>query len=145
MKLYTIGFTQKTARQFFDLLRANRIECVVDIRLHPDGQLAGFSKREDLRYFLRALNDCDYLHLDQLAPTESILKAYHSNKNWPEFRDAFLALLAQREIPQSLDRAIFDEKICCLLCSESTPDHCHRRLVAETFAQAWGDVEIHHI
>jgi uncharacterized protein (DUF488 family) len=145
MKLYTLGFTQKSAQQFFDLLEKNKIECLLDIRLHPDGQLAGFTKREDLRYFLKQLIHCEYRHMDLLAPSDEILKAYRSDKNWAKLSAAFLALLDQRGVPQSLDRSLFEEKTCCLLCSEATPEHCHRRLVAERLAQAWQPLEIIHL
>lgn len=145
MKLYTIGFTQKSAQQFFELLEKNGVECLVDIRLHADGQLAGFTKKEDLRYFLKRLIDCDYHHIDRLAPTDDILKAYRSDKNWPKYAAAFQSLLNQRGIPQSLDRTLFEEKKCCLLCSEPTPEHCHRRLVAERLADEWNNVTIIHL
>jgi uncharacterized protein (DUF488 family) len=145
MKLYTIGFTQKSAQQFFELLEKSKVECLIDIRLHPDGQLAGFTKREDLRYFLKQLIGCDYRHIDRLAPSDEILKAYRADKNWARYAAAFLALLEQRGIPDTLDRTLFDEKSCCLLCSEPTPEHCHRRLVAERLAQAWQPVEIIHL
>jgi uncharacterized protein (DUF488 family) len=145
LKLFTIGFTQKSAQQFFDLLERNGVECLVDIRLHPDGQLAGFTKKEDLRYFLRQLIHCDYRHNDRLAPSNEMLKAYRSDKNWVQYESSFLALLEQRGIPEILDRSLFEEKTCCLLCSEPTSEHCHRRLVAECLAQAWQNVEIIHI
>ena len=80
MKLYTIGFTKKSAEQFFSLLRENGVRLLADIRLHPGGQLAGFAKQDDLRYFLRALADCDYVHLPQLAPTGEQLSAYRQQK-----------------------------------------------------------------
>ncbi len=145
MKLYTIGFTQKTAQQFFEILAQNGIERIVDIRLHPDGQLAGFSKKSDLIYFLKTINHCDYIHLDQLAPTEEILKEYRSSHNTAKFETEFNALLVDRNTPAILDKDIFESKVCCLLCSEDKPDHCHRRLVAEHLASAWGDIEIIHL
>lgn len=145
MNLYTIGFTQKTARQFFDLLRDHDVQRVLDIRLHPDGQLSGFAKREDLRYFLEALLGCEYTHLDILAPSEDILRAYRGSRDWPAWEAAYKALLEERHIPASLDRSLFEEKTCCLLCSEARPDHCHRRLAAERIAQSWPDVNIIHI
>lgn len=145
MKIFTIGFTQKTAQEFFDLLAKNKINCLVDIRLHPDGQLAGFTKKEDLKYFLKRLIDCDYRHMERLSPTDEILKGYRADKNWDKYETAFLNLLALRGIPESLDRTLFEEKTCCLLCSEPTAEKCHRRLVAETIASAWNDVEIIHI
>ncbi|MEI7989505.1 MAG: DUF488 domain-containing protein [Chloroflexota bacterium] len=145
MKLYTIGFTQKTAQEFFNLLQKNGVERLVDIRLHPDGQLAGFTKKEDLRYFLRRLNNCDYRHIDQLAPTDEILKEYRADHNWAKYVSAFEALLDQRGIPETLERSLFEEKTCCLLCSEPTPEKCHRRLVAERLAKTWNDVTILHL
>jgi len=145
VKLYTIGFTQKSAQQFFELLEKNNIQCLVDVRLHPDGHLSGFAKREDLRFFLKRLIDCDYRYIESLAPTEEIRKAYLSSKNWTLYEIAFNALMERRHIPDILDRTFFDEKVCCLLCSEPTPDHCHRRLIAERLQQAWNQVEIHHL
>jgi len=145
MKLYTIGFTQKTAQQFFELLAKNGVQCLVDIRLHPDGQLAGFSKKGDLGYFLKHLIGCDYLHVDQLAPTDEIMKAYRSDKNWSKYETAFKALLDQRGIPETLDRSLFEGKTCCLLCSEQKPEQCHRRLVAERLAHAWRGLEVIHL
>ncbi len=145
MKLYTIGFTQKSAQQFFELLEKNGIERLVDIRLHPDGQLAGFTKQVDLRYFLKALINCDYRRIERLAPADEILTAYRSDKDWPKYEAAFASLMDQRGIPETLDRSLFEDKVCCLLCSEPTPDKCHRRLVAERLAQAWAPVEIIHL
>jgi uncharacterized protein (DUF488 family) len=145
MKLHTIGFTQKTAEQFFSLLKSNSIECLVDVRLKPDGQLAGFSKKNDLQYFLRELIHCDYRHMPRMAPTEEILQTYRTEKNWQKYVIQFESLMNQRGIPEILDRTLFEEKNCCLLCSEAFPEHCHRRLVAERIAKSWGDVEIIHL
>lgn len=145
MKIYTIGFTKKTAKQFFDLLKKNDIECLVDIRLHPDGQLAGFTKKEDLRYFLKELIGCDYRHIERLAPTDEILKVYRSDNNWNKYERSFLTLMHERGIPETLDQTLFEDKVCCLLCSEPTPEKCHRRLVAELLAKSWENVEIIHL
>lgn len=145
MKLYTIGFTKKTARQFFEILKSNGVQCLVDIRLHPDGQLAGFTKREDLRYFLKELIECDYRHQPMLAPNDELLKTYRKDHNWKKYEMEFEKLMDQRGIPETLDHVLFEEKICCLLCSESTPDQCHRRLVAERIARSWKNVEITHL
>jgi uncharacterized protein (DUF488 family) len=146
MKLYTIGFTQKSAETFFGLLRQNGIQLLVDIRLKPDGQLAGFAKRADLPYFLHHLADgCQYLHFPRLAPTKEILETYRSNKDWATYEKQFIALMDERNIPASLDRSVFEKQVTCLLCSEASPQHCHRRFVAERLARSWGDVEIIHL
>lgn len=146
MRLYTLGFTQKTAEQFFELLRANGVAQLIDIRVNPHGQLAGFAKQEDLPYFLNALaGGCRYVHLPELAPTKAILKDYRSDGDWPRYVVRFEQLMDERGVPASLDRALFEDGPCCLLCSEATPEQCHRRLVAERLAANWPDIEIVHL
>jgi len=146
MKLYTIGFTQKTAEEFFGLLKANHMQRLADIRLRPDGQLAGFTKRDDLPYFLANLADgCQYVHLSVLAPTKEILDGFRGDHNWPHYVALFEALMDQRGIPAALDKGEFERLPTCLLCSEPTPEKCHRRLVAERLATFWPDVEVIHL
>lgn len=145
MNIYTIGFTKKSARQFFDLIRRHQIGRVIDIRLRPDGQLAGFAKGADLAFFLEALADCEYHHFDVLAPSQDLLDAYRQDKDWQQYEQRFESLMDARNVPACLDAAFFAEKRCCLLCSEDVPDHCHRRLVAERLARHWPDVQIVHL
>lgn len=145
MRIYTIGFTRKSAEQFFTLIGANGIRRVIDIRLNPHGQLAGFSKQGDLSYFLETISACEYAHLSELAPTRQILDSYRKDHDWDEYTRQFEQLMDQRAVPTSLDRRLFDDGPVCLLCSEETPDTCHRRLVAERLAREWGTVEIRHL
>ncbi len=146
MKLYTIGFAEKSAELFFELLRQHGVQRVVDIRLRPDGQLAGFAKRGDLPYFLSKLAEgCQYVHLPELAPTREMLTEYHSDSDWSRFARRFEALMDERGIPGMLDRTGFETVTSCLLCSEPTPEHCHRRLVAERLATYWPYVEVTHL
>ena len=145
MKLFTIGFTKKTAETFFNRLRGSQISRLVDVRLNNVSQLAGFTKRDDLRFFTRELCDVEYLHLPELAPTASILDPYKKVKNgdWEMYERQFLELMAARKIEDKLEKRILDG--ACLLCSEEKPHHCHRRLVAEYLKSKWGDVDIQHI
>jgi uncharacterized protein (DUF488 family) len=145
MKLYTIGFTQKSAERFFSLLRENGIERVVDIRLHPGGQLAGFAKQDDLRFFLARLADCDYHHLPLLAPSEELFSDYRRNRDWERYTQRFEALMDERQVPDVLERRLFEERVACLLCSEASPERCHRRLVTERLARHWPGVEVIHL
>lgn len=145
MKIYTIGFTKKSAQVFFDLLKSRNIQCLIDIRLRPDSQLAGFAKKEDLRYFLKQLNKCEYIHDISLAPTDELLKKYRINKNWQEYEQGFNILLDERRIPATLDQSLYEKQNCCFLCSEATADFCHRRLVAERLQKTWKIVEIIHL
>jgi uncharacterized protein (DUF488 family) len=145
VRLYTIGFARKSAAQFFQILRLAGVTRVVDIRLHPDSQLAGFTKRTDLEYFLSTILGVGYSHLPQLAPTPEILSDYRADHDWPRYVERFDDLMRERDLPARLDRSLFENDACCLLCSEPTADQCHRRLVAERIAAAWPDVTIEHL
>jgi len=143
-KLFTIGFTKKPAEAFFGRLKQAGVKRVIDIRLNNLSQLAGFAKRDDLRYFLKALCDADYVHLPELAPTQEIMDNFKKKKgDWTDYEKAFLTLMKERRPEETLSRDLFDH--ACLLCSEATPEHCHRRLVAEHLAQKWGSVEVIHL
>lgn len=144
MKLFTIGFTKKSAEAFFTTLREAGVRRLIDTRLNPQSQLSGFAKKNDLRYFLREIGEIDYLHVPQLTPTQDMFDAYKKHKGrWEAYERAFLALLASRKIEQAFQPALFAE--ACLLCSENEPDHCHGRLVAEYLRDKWDDIEIEHI
>ncbi len=143
--LYTIGFTQKTAEQFFTLLQANRVSVLVDTRLKPDSQLSGFAKGRDLPYLLRNLIHCDYLHQPLMSPTDELLNRYREDKSWANYERDFNRLLNERNLIVHLDRAWWAAHPACLLCSEHEPDHCHRRLVAEYMAAHWPEVRIIHL
>ena len=136
MNVFTIGFTSKTAEEFFSLLQSNEIERLIDVRLNNVSQLAGFAKKKDLKYFLWQLCGIDYLHLPNLAPTDDILKAYKRKEMpWDEYERRFLDLMELRSIDQKFDRSVFEKG--CLLCSEHHPHHCHRRLVVEFLNDRW--------
>ena len=142
--LYTMGFTKKTAQDFFSKLNANHVERVIDVRLNNTSQLAGFTKQNDLEYFLGEILDIEYINMPQLAPTKEILKDYRDkNLEWADYESRFEELIISRGIIESIGKGLIDKS--CLLCSEDKPDHCHRRLVAEYLAEEWGDIEIVHL
>ncbi len=144
MKLFTIGFTQKTAEQFFGLLRDSGAKRVVDVRLNNVSQLAGFAKRQDLTYFLKEICGLDYVHVPDLAPTQDMLGEYKKNKgDWTVYEKRFLDLMDKRRIEERIPREVIDTG--CLLCSEHKPHHCHRRLVAEYLGRHWGAIEVQHL
>ena len=144
MKVFTIGFTKKTAKQFFDTLRRSGAKRVVDVRLNNVSQLAGFAKRDDLAFFLKEVCDMDYVHLPDLAPTQTMLDEYKKLKgDWKTYEARFLDLMSKRHIENQIPKEVVEEG--CLLCSEDKPHHCHRRLVAEYLRQQWGDLEISHL
>ncbi len=144
MKVFTIGFTKTNAESFFERLKKAGVKRIVDVRLNNVSQLAGFAKRDDLRYFAKQICGADYVHLPELAPTQDILDEYKKNKgDWSVYERKFLDLMTRRRVEDKVPREVIDEG--CLLCSEDKPHHCHRRLVAEYLKDKWGGLEIRHI
>ena len=145
MEIYSIGFTQKSAGEFFGTLKAHGIERLLDVRLNNTSQLAGFAKQADLAYFLREICQCAYEHEPLLAPEQPLLDAFKKRKgDWKEYEGAFLALMRSRKIETSIAKDSFTKKTV-LLCSEATAERCHRRLVLEYLQNAWGGVTIRHL
>jgi uncharacterized protein (DUF488 family) len=141
----TIGFTKTTAQLFFERLVNASVKKVVDVRLHNTSQLAAFAKADDLTYFLQKIGDIKYTHEPLLAPTDLMLKAYKKEKgDWRIYEERFLGLMSERKIENRFKPEMFDG--ACLLCSEATPHHCHRRLVCEYLNEKWGGaLAVHHL
>jgi uncharacterized protein (DUF488 family) len=145
MEIFTIGFGQKSAEQFFTALRSAGIRRLVDVRLNNVSQLAGFTKRDDLAWFCRELAGIEYVHERRLAPTQELLDDYKKHKgSWADYEKRFLGLMTERKIEQTIDRSLFAVP-SVLLCSEPTAEHCHRRLIAEYLRERWGPLEIKHL
>ena len=144
-KLCTIGFTKTNAEGFFERLRKASVKTVIDVRLHNTSQLAAFAKADDLAFFLKKIGDIKYLHEPLLAPTDSMLKAFKRDKgDWNTYESRFRALMAERQIERRITLDSLDG--ACLLCSEATPHHCHRRLVCEYLNERWGGaLKVNHI
>ncbi len=144
MKLHTIGFTKKTAEEFFNCLQKAGVRRIIDIRLNNTSQIAGFAKSRDLKYFLHAIAGIDYVHIPDFAPTQDIIDNYKKRKgSWIEFESKFKDLMANRKIDEIAVNVLRDND--CLLCSEHTPEYCHRRLVAEYFQEKLGKIKIIHL
>lgn len=144
MTIFTIGFTKKSAKEFFEALRHSGARHLLDIRLHNTSQLAGFTKREDLRYFLRQIVNMEYHEVPILAPEDSLLSDYRKTGDWAKFEQSYLELIRQRQVERHIDPALFEDGVV-LLCSEAEPNHCHRRLAAEYLARSMVEAHIEHL
>lgn len=147
MNIFTIGFVQKSAEEFFELLIANKIECLVDIRLNNSSQLAGFTKHKDLQYFLKIIAKIDYIHDIRYAPTKDILDNYKSGKlSWDDYKIKYDNLIGTRKIEILFKNTVKNKySNICLLCSEAQATNCHRRLLAEYLKSKFDDVKIVHL
>jgi uncharacterized protein (DUF488 family) len=146
LEIYSIGFTKTTAENFFGRLKLGGVRRLLDVRRNTSSQLAGFAKDRDLPYFLRELVGAEYAHEPLLAPTDEILEAYKRKgaMPWAEYQERFIALLRERQVERRLDPDLFLTPTA-LLCSEATPEHCHRRLALEYLAQHWEGLQIVHL
>lgn len=144
INIYTIGFTQTTAEEFFTILKDSGVKRIVDVRLNNTSQLSGFAKQKDLVFFLNEIVGIDYIHVPELAPTKEILDAFKKHKgDWSVYEQEFFSLMEKRRIDETIAKDVLDQG--CMLCSEKTPHHCHRRLVAEYLEDKWGDVSTTHL
>ena len=134
MKIYTIGFTRKTAREFFEALDGVDARYLLDIRLHSNSQLAGFTKKGNIEYFTERLTSLVHVELPLLAPSESMFRRYRADKDWPVYEARYMSLMAERNVEEEVDRELFADG-ATLLCTEPTPERCHRRLAAEYVQQ----------
>ncbi|MHC4076706.1 MAG: DUF488 domain-containing protein [Planctomycetota bacterium] len=144
IKIFTVGYAGKNARQFFTILKQAGIRKVIDVRLYNTSQLAGFSKRQDIEYFLQTIVGAEYIHLPIMAPTKQLLNDYKKGLiNWQQYETQFKGVITQRQIEKHLIPQDMD--MTCFLCSEAKADNCHRRLVAEYLAEIWQNASIHHL
>ena len=145
MEICTIGFTKHTAEGFFRILKHHGVERLIDVRLNNVSQLAGFAKRDDLKYFLESLCRADYVHEPEFAPTPELLKSYRGGEiDWQEYESTFMGLMEDRRIEQQFTPDFFKPR-SVLLCSEHKADRCHRRLVVEYLNRHWGGVSAVHL
>lgn len=146
MDIFTIGFTKKSARQFFSLIKENRINLLLDIRLNNSSQLAGFSKGSDLEYFLTEICDCKYEHDLIFAPTAELMNGFKDKKITPEqFEQQYMDLMSSRGALKHFSSQYVNAKNVCLLCSEERPTYCHRRVLADMLISALADVNVYHL
>lgn len=146
MNLYTIGFTQKSAKEFFDLIKSHNIDLLIDIRLNNVSQLAGFAKGKDLEFFLKEICNCKYAHDDVFSPTKELLDNYRAKKvSWYEYEEVFAKIMVDRQIENRFKNLYNGCENVCLLCTEPNAEKCHRRLVAEYLQEHLNNIEVSHI
>ena len=143
MNIFTIGFAQKSAENFFTLLTNNKVKKLIDIRLNNKSQLAGFANAKHLPYFLK-LHGIDYDYKPELAPTKELLNGYKNKEvDWQEYENVYNKILLDRDILNTI--SIIELKNSVLLCSEPTAEQCHRRLAAEYLVNSSNNIKIKHL
>jgi len=142
--LLTIGFTQKSAKQFFNILQKNKIDLIADVRLNNKGQLAGFTKERDFKFFLSLFN-IQFTHLIDFAPTKILRKAYHSDWDFKTYKKKYIELLRSRNAVHNFIKSYSHYDNLCLLCSEPKADKCHRSLAAAEIIEQYKRLTLTHL
>lgn len=141
-----MGFTKKNAEKFFTLIAENKIQMLIDIRLHNNTQLSGFTKGGDLSYFLKIICNCQYVHEKCFAPTKELLDGYKKNViSWDEYECIYRKLYIQRRMEEHFNNHYRSYDRILLLCSEPTPQKCHRRLLSEYLSVDNNDIKVVHL
>lgn len=144
MNIYTVGFEQVPAKDFFETLRSSPAVRLIDARLNPNPEDGGYARGGDLAYLLGELCGMSYHHVPALAPTKQMVsEVLDRGGPWEAYEKSFLRLMRERCVEETVKRDLLDDAV--VMCLERSADQCHRRLVAEYLQRAWPDVIIHHL
>jgi uncharacterized protein (DUF488 family) len=124
--IWTVGHSNHEFETFAQILCAQRIESIVDVRSYPYSRIAPHFGREELQESLTALDIAYLFRGEQLGGRPSRADHYDERGHAlyelmaeePSFREAIDELLVSAETER-----------LAILCSEADPEHCHRRLL----------------
>ena len=139
-----MGLQGNRLRTFTYFLKSAGVEKIIDTRLNPASQLAGFAKGQDLKFIADKIAGIIYEHNSDFTPTKDLLFRYRGKQiTWQQYKQAYLDLLDVRKVAQKIDT--FTLKNSCLLCSEHSPEKCDRRLLAEYLKRVRNEIKIIHL
>ena len=143
MILNTMGFSGKSAEEFFTILVNNMVRSLIDIRLNNKSQLSGFTNVKHLPYFLK-LHSIEYYYKPEYAPTKELLNGYKKKSiEWEEYERIYNKIIWKRNILMDIEWDLLDNAV--FLCSEPTAERCHRRLLAEFMAKENNSIKVRHL
>lgn len=130
--IFTIGHSTRPIEEFVELLRANGVERLIDIRAIPKSRRNPQFNADALAGALKPAG-IGYAHLKELGGLRHARRD-SPNMGWrnASFR-GYADYMQTDEFQRALDSAIAlaDEKPSALMCAEAVPWRCHRSLVAD--------------
>jgi uncharacterized protein (DUF488 family) len=146
-ELMTIGFGQKGAERFVALLDGAQVTVVVDIRRRPDSPLSGYARQRDLPFLLRSAAAIGYEHRLELAPPDELMDRYRVDRDWDAYVRDFDRVLRDPDAVRVMGELGVrgSSETVALLCSEPSPEKCHRRLVSERMQELDPTLEVRHL
>jgi len=133
--IHTIGHSTRTLSEFIELLRAEHIELLADIRTVPLSRTNPQFNFNTLPQALAAKN-IDYIQLAKLGGLRKKSKTvapdingFWINQSFHNYADYALS----EEFEQGLLRLqeLCQDQRCAIMCSEAVWWRCHRRIVAD--------------
>lgn len=142
--IWTVGHSNRPLESFLEILKAHRIERVIDVRRFPGSRRWPHFSAERLSASLPA-SGIDYVGMPDLggrrkANPDSPHTAWRVEafRGYADFMDTpgFAASLARVQ-------ALAAEEQSALMCAEALPWRCHRSLIADALiARGWEVFEI---
>jgi uncharacterized protein (DUF488 family) len=127
VKLWTVGTSTRSMKEFLHVLRAYQIEVIVDVRRFPTSRYSHF-KREPLKECLEQ-HGIEYYHVRRLGGYRK--GGYRKYMKSTEFEHG---LACVEELAAS--------KRVAIMCAELLFSHCHRRFIADALKER-GHTVIH--
>jgi uncharacterized protein (DUF488 family) len=139
--IWTIGHSNHTLARFVELLQAEGVEVVVDVRSYPYSRIAPHFNREELDVALRGVGTRYLFFGEELGGRPSREEQYDEDG-----RARYDRMAEQPGFQMSLQRLLSGarEHRVALLCSEGQPQECHRRLLVGKVLADHG-VQLRHI
>ena len=137
MDIHTISAYETTASKFFGCLEEWKIDLALDVRLKNTNQLAGFTKRDDLAYFVKRLTGAEYKHDLLFAPAPTLFeRSIHGNIDWDAYASAYRDDLRERNaIEQFFDR-YGDKRSVALVGTATRARRSHAEVLKEMLEEA---------
>jgi uncharacterized protein (DUF488 family) len=131
----TVGHSNRTWKEFLDLLRAHSVKRVIDVRSIPRSRHNPQFSREILSTKLRSAR-IGYVHMRKLGGLRHA-RSDSPNMGWrnASFR-GFADYMQTSEFEAGLQRLmkLAGQKRCAIMCAEAVPWRCHRSLIADALS-----------
>jgi len=139
MKIYTIGHSNHSQKEFLYLLEVHGINCVVDVRSIPASKYSPQFNRNALEGFLRN-HDIDYQSFGKEFGARRLDSIGEDGQ--VDFDKVVHTILFQEGVEKLL--SLLSQKNVALMCSEADPLECHRFALLARYFHEHG-FEVYHI
>jgi len=142
LRIYTVGHSTRPIAEFLEMLQANAVERLVDVRTVPRSRHNPQYNREEL-FAALARDHLRYLYMPGLGGFRHSAKGAIANLGWRNlsFR-GYADYMQTPEFTLQLEEliAVARTKRIAMMCAEAVPWRCHRSLIADALLVRGVDV-----